>query len=85
MDYRRERDLMIRSAKQRRFLEATEAQRGYTGGAAGRASVTPSVGSAPAPSVAPLTMPGGAVQSGGYMAGAQFKMPSLLPMRKVRR
>jgi phage anti-repressor protein len=58
LDHRRERDLMIRSAKQRRFLEATEAARGYTG-----AATVPCGDPAPAP----LTMPGGAVQSGGYL------------------
>lgn len=73
------------SPKQRRYLEATEAQRGYVPGAgSGRASVTPSVGAAPMPSVAPISLPGGAVKGGGYMASTKFKSPSMLPMRKVR-
>lgn len=64
---------MIRSAKQRRFLEATEAQRGYTPGS------SPSLGQSMTPA---LTMPGGAVQSGGYVENTKFKRPSMPRIRK---
>lgn len=61
---------MIKSAKQRRFLEATETARGYVPGSS-------------APKTTPeLTSPGGLVRSGGYLANTKFKTLAMPRLRK---
>ncbi len=88
-----------KSAKQLRFMRAIShdakfaAKVGVSQSVGREFSEGPSMGNAPlvgstiprpAPSSAPLTLPGGAVHRGGYFANTKFGMPSMPGLRKVR-
>lgn len=62
----------MRSAKQARFLAAAEHSPAFAQKVGFNSGARQ-----------PITLPGGAVQSGGYLENTKFKTPSM-PMRKVR-
>jgi hypothetical protein len=76
-----------RPAKQLRFMRAIEHDPKF----AQKVGVSQSVGREFAQATPPgafgsarITMPGGAVQRGGYFANTKFGMPSMPGIRKVR-